>query len=365
MKVIQLIQKPQLRGAEMFASQLSECLQSEGHEVTMLTLFPGNAKLPFNGRFVNLNRPAKSRFFDYSGYKQIAQLIKTEKPDIIQANAGDTLKYAVFSKLLFGWKTPIVFRNANKMGDFINSFAKKIFNKFLVKNVSYVVSVSQNCETDFKQTFTYSPEKITTVPIGINKFNLSGKIPEDLKHIFVNTNILVNVGSLVPEKNHRGLLQIFKQTKKIFPQTKLIIIGDGFLRKELEKYAADNSIDSDIYFLGYRTDVVDIIASADAFVMPSHIEGLPGVILEAFYCRTPVIANNVGGIGEVVIPNKTGWLIDKDRPDEFIKAITECFTNKQKSEIYAENAYKLVTHEYMNSQLTHKFISAYKKLLSR
>lgn len=349
----------------MFASQLSECLRQDGHEVTIVTLFPGNAKLPFNGNFIHLDRPLKNRFFDYKGYKQIAELIKAEKPDVIQANAGDTLKYAVFSKLLFGWKTPIVFRNANKMGDFITSFSKKLFNGLLVKNVSYVVSVSHNCEDDFIKTFNYAQEKITTVPIGINEFQLSGNIPDDLKHIFEGNKVLVNVGSLVPEKNHMGLLHIYKSVKMLSPQTKLLIIGDGALRKELEHYVKENGLSNDVFFLGYRTDVIEIIAASEAFVMPSHIEGLPGVILEAFYCKTPVIANNVGGIGEVVRNNSTGWVIDKDKPQEFLNAVTECLTNTAKSFEYTQNAYDLVMREYKNSHVAHRFVSAYKDIMSK
>ena len=80
-------------------------------------------------------------------------------------------------------------------------------------------------------------------------------------------------------------------------------------------------MESNIHFLGYRNDVFDILAHSTAYMMPSLIEGLPAVILEAMYCKTPVVANNVGGIGEVLIEGKTGWPISVGDEDKFATAV--------------------------------------------
>jgi L-malate glycosyltransferase len=167
LKILQLIQKPQLRGAEIFASQLSNHLLDEGHEVVMISLLPGESSLPFNGNIIRLDRPLSKRFIDVKGWRELAMHIQKFKPDVIQANAGDTLKFAVFSRLLFRWKVPIVFRNANKVSDFIATWPKLIFNKFLIIKVAHVISVSELCRQDFIKTYSPPHEKTTTVPIGI------------------------------------------------------------------------------------------------------------------------------------------------------------------------------------------------------
>jgi L-malate glycosyltransferase len=158
LKILQLIQKPQLRGAEMFASQLSNQLVEAGHQVLLVSLLPGTSQLPFKSDHINLDRPLSKRFIDWQGWNQLAKEIKTFQPDVVQANAGDTLKFAVFSKLFFGWNTPIVFRNANKVSDFITSTPKLLFNKFLVSNVQHIISVSELCRQDFVKTYTYNDE---------------------------------------------------------------------------------------------------------------------------------------------------------------------------------------------------------------
>src|SRR5688572_9238955 len=110
MRILQLIQKSQLRGAELFASHLSNHLIKNGHDVKMVCLQVGAATLPFTGELVQLGRQLNKRFVDVTGWKALANQVKEFKPDIVQANAGDTLKYAVLSKFFFRWKAPIVFR---------------------------------------------------------------------------------------------------------------------------------------------------------------------------------------------------------------------------------------------------------------
>ncbi len=121
MKIMHLVQKPQLRGAEMFASQLATNCTEKGVESFMTFLYKGSSQLPFDGTKYYLDRPQGKKFFDWKGWKELANIIKLEKPHIVQANAGDTLKYAIFSKLFFGWKQPVVFRNASTISLYIKN----------------------------------------------------------------------------------------------------------------------------------------------------------------------------------------------------------------------------------------------------
>jgi glycosyltransferase involved in cell wall biosynthesis len=363
MKIIQLIQKPQLRGADIFASQLSSHLQESGHEVLLISLLSGQAQLPFSGKHISLQRPVNKRFSDLQGWKVLAQYIKEFKPDVVQANAGDTLKYAVFSKLFFRWKAPIVFRNANKVSYFINSAPKLLFNKFLVQNVQQIISVSELCRQDFVKVYGYQPAKTTTVPIGINLQQVNRTIPPDITSFFSSGKILVHVASFVPEKNHIGLIKILHKLVVGGEDVKVMLIGDGKLRTTIEHQLVRMKLTERVLVAGYRTDVLSIIANAQALVLPSLIEGLPGVILEAMYCRTPVIAYNVGGISEVVKNKETGWLVKAGDEDGFAKAVKQVL-NMPKAElsIVTEKAHQLVVQEYDNKVIAQRFLEVYKKV---
>ncbi|TDQ09934.1 glycosyltransferase family 4 protein [Pedobacter metabolipauper] len=359
MKIFQLIQKPQLRGAEMFASQLSANLELTGDEVCLISLFPGMAKLPFEGEKIELNRPIGKRFFDLKGWKQLAALIKEKQPQVIQANAADTLKFAVFSKLIFGWNTPIIYRNANKMGDFIKSKFQMFLNRFLVSQTAFVISVSHECEIDFINTFQFPVQKIATVQVGVEP-QKPGSIPDDLTGIRSHYPILVNVAGFVPEKNHAGLVRIFSNLIKKFPDAQLILIGEGRLEAEIKSIIEKEGFKDHVKFLGRRTDVLEIIKLADVFVLPSLIEGLPAVLLESMYHKTPVVAYHVGGIAEIVKAGKTGWLIEKNDEKNFVAAVNEVLEKKEYTDHITGNAFQMVSEEFMNVGIAGRFRDIYK-----
>jgi hypothetical protein len=169
MIIFQIIQKPQKRGAEIFAAQLSEKLEKLGHKVILICLFNGTSELPFSGKIIYLNRPISKRFFDIVAWKQISNLVKEYNPDIIQCNAGDTLKYTIFSKIIFRWKCKIISRNASTVSNYIKSRISKTINHFLYKNVDAVISVSKFSATDINNLFPVTKNKTLTSPIGIEE----------------------------------------------------------------------------------------------------------------------------------------------------------------------------------------------------
>ena len=363
LKIINLVQKPQLRGAEIFACQLSNHLMEQGHEVLVVSIFEGDSELPFHGDLIELNRSIHKRLFDITGWRKFSTIVKDFNANIVQANAADTLKFAVSSKLMFSWKHPIIFRNANKMGDFINSKLKWRLNNFYLSKVSYVISVSKECEKDLISTFSYSSNKITTIEIGVEKKSL-GEIPNDLKDIFKRGPVVSHIGGFVTEKNHTGLINIFEKTIKIFPNAQLLLMGKGKLERVVKEKAKNKNIHQNVHFLGYRRDVLDILTHSQAFVLPSLIEGLPAVILESMYCETPVVAYNVGGISEIVIPQKTGWLIEKNEEIDFINSLNAVLEGGEIVSEKVSNAKDLVTQKFLNPSIAKRFAKCYKSLLA-
>ncbi|MBT1688325.1 glycosyltransferase family 4 protein [Dawidia soli] len=366
MRILLLIQKAQLRGAEMFASQLGNHLQRAGHTVFVVSLVPGTATLPFEGEVYCLNGSLTKRFVDVAGWRKLAAYIKEVKPDVVQANASDTLKFAVLSKLLTGWKAPLVYRNANKASDFINSYPKLVFNRFLARRATHIISVSEICRQDFMKLYGIPERKTTMIPIGIERVDIPSAPPANLMHIFNGeARVLVNIASLVPEKNHEGLLRIAQVLRKQGENVRVVVLGDGKLRPRLEECIRQMDLAGHVLLLGYRSDVPAILAHADAFVMPSLIEGLPGTILEAFYNRVPVIAYNVGGIGEVVQTGHTGWLIGKNDEAGFIAAVKQALRDARHTAAIREEAYQRVTRDFMNEHIAERFVQVYTAVCQR
>lgn len=357
MKILQIIQKPQARGVELFTCMLSEKLQELGHEVILISIFEGNYDLPYSGKQIHLKRPLKKRFYDWYAWKEFADLVKKETPDLIQANAADTLKFSVFSKKTFGWKAPIIFRNASQISQYITSALIKGFNKYLYTNVAAVLSVSQKSKEDFSSFFNL---EIThqVIPIGINVPNY--RIENELEE----NPVLVHIGGFTFEKNHSELVDIFSRIHQQFTDLKLWLIGDGPLKVEIQSKVQRLGLQDAVIFKGTLADPFQSIPKNSIFVLPSIIEGLPAVILEAFGSSVPVIAYNVGGISEVLKNNETGWLVEAGDSGRFVNAISEVLNTPSKDlNRITSNAKKLVMDNYQIDQIAKKFERFYLELI--
>jgi len=355
-RILQIIQKKQLRGAEVFASQLSQHLVGLGHTVRIVSLLDGDAQLPFAEEIVPLSVRLKKRFSDRQGWKRLAEEVASFQPDVVQANAGDTLKYAILSKTFYRWKAPVIFRNASMVSAYIKSPVIRRFNGFLVGRVAHIASVSKASSADMVKLFPQAAGKISVIPGGIEERTVS-TIPREVGYAY-----LVHVGGFSFEKNHRGLLRIFRDVLAQRKNVKLWLVGDGPLRNEVEAYATELGVAQATYFLGYQSHALDYIASADALLLPSVIEGLPGVVLEAFYTRTPVVANDVGGISELVENEKTGWLIAKDDEANFAKAVLQVLDERSYALELASRAHARVRENYMNKTSAEKFVQVYTQI---
>jgi glycosyltransferase involved in cell wall biosynthesis len=345
----------------MFASQLSTHINEKGDKAILVFVFPGKAPLPFTGETKHLNGSPQKRMWDIKAWRNLAQLIKEEKPDIIQANAGDTLKYAVFSKLFFRWKQPIVFRNASTISLYIKTTPAKLLNSFFFKYASRIVSVSRTSATDFASLFPQFKNRIVTVPIGIEEAVFNGQEKENVLQ-GASKPVLVHVGGFTYEKNHTRLIEIFEDVRKKQPGASLHFVGSGPLQGQIEELVKQKGLQQQVHFYGFRNDAMQFIKNADALLLPSIIEGLPGVILEAFYCKTPVVAYNVGGISEVVINNKTGYLVPKGNEGAFVDNVLKAIDKTPHNQQMVQNAWQLVMNEYLNTRIAGKFLEVYNSI---
>lgn len=139
------------------------------------------------------------------------------------------------------------------------------------------------------------------------------------------------VGRLVEQKGHKFLLEALKIVRE---QTeiniKLIIIGSGLLEQTLKQKTIILELQNNVQFLGSRNDVINILPCFDLMVLPSLWEGFPTVLLEAMALNVPVIATDVSGSRELVIPNQTGILVPAGNPTLLAKAILFAVKNPER-----------------------------------
>ena len=297
----------------------------------------------------------------------LIKLLKKEKPDIVQANGSDTLKYAVIAKLFIP-RIKIIYRNIS----IISSWSKKgsvkqKFNKWLFKRVDFVTSVGQQALENLINTYNYPNEKTKMIRRGIPQFDfnqLQSRTAIANEFEFdVSNKILMHIGQFSPEKNHRFLIESFIQIHQHYSNVKLILIGEGKLYEEIRELVKDRGMEGNVFFAGHRNEVQRLLAGSDLFVLTSNIEGVPGVVLEAGMQSIPTLAINVGGVGEVVIANKTGVLLAEHNVTLFSNAAISLIQNDSLRKELGMNVYKFVMENYSLNSCSDQFEKLYKQIL--
>lgn len=362
LRILQIIQKKQFRGAEVFASQLANHLQKSGHIVKVLSIYEGDARLPFVGEVESLNRNKLSRTFDPSGWRKLSDVINSFEPDIVQANASDTLKYAVMSKYMFKWKAPLIYRNASTPSFYMKSAVSRSLNAFLLKKVDLIISVSKASLKDLNSLFPFTKDKSRVIPVGVENKTFINQTNTKSPFRHKETFNLIHIGSFTREKNHIGLLRIFRNILAKDSKVHLNLIGGGPLISEIKKEVFQNGLESKVDFLGDVEDPQFFLSYADILLLPSLVEGLPGVILEAMYNKTPVVAYDVGGVAEVLIDNKTGKLVNFDDEKKFSNAVLELRNDEELRASIVENASSLICKDFLNINIKDAFLNSYREL---
>ncbi len=136
-----------------------------------------------------------------------------------------------------------------------------------------------------------------------------------------DVELVVIVARLAPEKDHATLLRAFARVRAARPRARLLVVGDGALRGELEQLAGDLGITDDVVFAGVRSDVGDLLAAADVAALSSRKECAPQALLEAMAVGVPIVATAVGGIPEMVDDARTGLLVPPGDPEALAEAL--------------------------------------------
>jgi glycosyltransferase involved in cell wall biosynthesis len=175
--------------------------------------------------------------------------------------------------------------------------------------------------------------------------------------------VVLAVGRLSREKAHLDLFQAFKRLCEANANIslKLVIVGDGPERARLE--AAAESFRERMVFTGQLSDVQPFFALADVFVLPSHSEGSPNVLLEAMAANVPIVATAVGGVPEMVANNESALLVPPNDPPALAAAISSLLTDKDLAQRLATNAANLVDTQYDPEHYVRSLVKIYREVI--
>jgi glycosyltransferase involved in cell wall biosynthesis len=201
-----------------------------------------------------------------------------------------------------------------------------VVDRFAGRFVDHYIAVSEANARYLSEEKGLPRRKIVVIHNGcdLTRFAPSHKSPSGLKATlgFHEADpVLVITARLELQKGHCVLLHSLQTVHREFPQVRLVCLGEGCLRTELESQVHDLGLEESVRFLGYQSNVVDWVGLADLTVLPSFWEGLPLAAIESLAVGCPVVATAVDGTPEVVIDGKTGLTVPPDDAERLAGAI--------------------------------------------
>jgi len=244
-------------------------------------------------------------------------------------------------------------------GDKNLEFYEKI-DSFILKLSQKVVLVSKGV----KQSFLHLKEERLQVidnGIPIEKFDRSLQMGNIRSSLGINHQdcAMVIVGRLSPEKGHEIFLKAAAEVVKRVQNVKFIIIGDGPLREELKQKVRDLKLSEYVLFTGIRQDMPAIYAACDILVNSSYVEGLPMTILEAMASHLPVIATDVGAVGEVIKTEENGVFFHPGDHRELALRMIELTLDKEKRWQFSQKAYQDVCARFSDTRMAERYKETY------
>lgn len=183
-------------------------------------------------------------------------------------------------------------------------------------------------------------------------------------HVRSGGPVISIVGRLQAVKAHEIFLAAARKVLAARPDAQFWIVGDGELRGELEAIVARTGLTRAVSFLGYRSDVVQLLAKTDVAVCASHYEAFPRAVLEALVLERPMVATSVGGIPEIVIDGETGLLVPPRDPEALSAAVLQLLEDRELARRLASAGRRFVSQRYSLESHASAFAALYREAVA-
>jgi len=246
----------------------------------------------------------------------------------------------------------------------------KYIHRFLRNTVTVYTTVSRENLQEMLNEGICTPRKATVIYNGIdlNEFSPDRTSKSTIKKHYnlpADTLVIGTIRGLIPTMGLDHFLLALKYILQKRMDVVGIIVGDGWIRKKLERLAYQLGISRNILFLGYRRDIPKLLSIFDVFVVSSEWETFCIAAVEAMAMGVPVVGYAVGGLPEVIEHNVTGLLIERRDPELLAEGILKIISKEEKEKkIMGEEARKRVVKYFNIEKVALKYKEIYGKIVA-
>ena len=370
---IAIVCYPTFGGSGVIATELGMSLAKKGHVIHFIS-YKRPVRLDLNDEniFFHEVHVPKYPLFHYQPYElalssMLVELVKLYQIDLLHVHYAIPHAYAAcMAKHMLleqGIKIPLV---TTLHGSDITLVGSHPFYKpavtYSINNSDIITTVSKSLQKDTFSFFNIHKE-VRIIPnfINVSYYN-SIKIDCNRNDYASDVEMIIShVSNFRPVKRVLDVIESFNKISKIIP-SKLMMIGDGPDKTKAEKLAYEYGLLDKVKFLGNTQEVAEILCFSDLMILPSQTESFGLAALEAMISSTPVISTNSGGLPELNIHGKTGFLVEIGDIDAISKYSVKILSDKKALIKMKKEAY-LHSIKYDINLVTPLYEKAYQRAL--
>jgi glycosyltransferase involved in cell wall biosynthesis len=329
-RVLRVIARLNMGGPAIHVASLASGLETRGYHTTLVagSLARGEDSMAFLADRLGVSvvsvpeiQREVSAVHDLRSALRVAALIREERPHVLHTHTAKAGAIARAAAILAGnARPPVVVHtfHGHVLKGYFDPARTAFFRRVeqaLARTADVLVAVSPEVRDELVDLGVAPREKFAVIRLGIplEERLTVPSADSDYRRLYgipQGAFVIGWVGRMTGVKDTGAVLEIVRSTRTHGVDAVLCMVGDGPDRTRLEQLAHDLGIARACYFVGYQEDVAAYYRLFDAFVLPSVNEGTPVSAIEALASGTPVVANRVGGVPDVVRDGVDGFLVD-------------------------------------------------------
>ena len=361
MRIAHLIESDGPGGAERMLAQLAASLQAAGCE--NVAFLPADGEGWLDGQLADTGVAVERVRIDGGLSRRSAQWLERafRRHRITLAHSHDFTMavYGAWGARRAGVRHVITMHGGRY---YAGRLRRRLAMRAAVAVSGLTVAVSKTLAAQLSRDLWVRPSRIMTIPNGVGFVPATRATLRAELGLGPQDRLLLAVGNLYPVKGHTYLVEALGLLAARHPSVHLAIAGRGQTGDALAAQAAQLALGGRLHLLGLRSDIPNLLASADVFVLPSLSEGLPLALLEAMLAGCPIVASDVGEVSTVLSGGDAGVLVQPGSALVLAAALDCVLRDPAAARELGMRAIHRATRDYALSVMVTRYAAAYRKV---
>ncbi|MBX9789759.1 MAG: glycosyltransferase [Pirellulales bacterium] len=309
---------------------------------------------------------------DWRCARRLGAHLRREGIDLVHAHQYTPFFYVVAARH-FHRRPPILFTEHGRWFPDFPRPKRMLFNRLFMGSRDRAVGVGEAVRRALVDNEGLPPDRVSVIYNGVDlapyraclsdRQGIRTRVRADLG-VSESELVLAQIARLDDLKDHATAVRAMSRIAAAVPSSLLLIVGDGPERAIIQKLIGELGVGRNVRLIGTRCDVPEILQAADLFLLSSKSEGIPLTVIEAMAAKLPVVATDVGGLSEIVVPGVTGWLMPAGNDAALAAAAIELLQNASQRAAFGEQGFARACERFDENRMHREYQALYAELLA-